>query len=62
MLVGDAQEVAAKIVRHSQALGGIDRFTFQMDNAGLTHEQLLRAIELIGREVIPRVRTLLAQA
>ena len=62
LLVGDAQEVAAKIVRHSQALGGIDRFTFQMDNAGLTHEQLLRAIELIGREVIPRVRTLLAQA
>jgi len=60
LLVGDAQEVAAKIVRHSQALGGIDRFTFQMDNAGLSHEQLLRAIELIGREVIPRVRTLLA--
>ena len=34
---------------------GISRFTFQMDNTGLSHEQLLRAIELIGKEVIPRV-------
>jgi probable LLM family oxidoreductase len=58
LLVGDPAEVAAKIVRHSQALGGVDRFTFQMDNAGLSHEQLLGAIELIGREVIPRVRAL----
>lgn len=59
LLVGDADQVAAKIVRHSHALGGIDRFTFQMDNAGLTHEQLLRAIELIGTKVIPRVRALM---
>jgi alkanesulfonate monooxygenase SsuD/methylene tetrahydromethanopterin reductase-like flavin-dependent oxidoreductase (luciferase family) len=58
LLVGDPAEVAAKIVRHSQALGGVDRFTCQMDNAGLSHEQLLGAIELIGREVIPRVRAL----
>ncbi|MEY3990558.1 MAG: hypothetical protein RI985_1639, partial [Chloroflexota bacterium] len=29
------------------------------DNAGLTHEQLLRAIELIGTKVIPRVRELM---
>jgi len=59
LLVGDVEQVATKIVRHSQALGGIDRFTFQMDNAGLTHEQLLRAIELIGTKVIPRVRELM---
>ena len=30
-VVGDPQHVAEKIIRHSQALGGIDRFTFQMD-------------------------------
>ncbi|MBM4412980.1 MAG: LLM class flavin-dependent oxidoreductase [Chloroflexi bacterium] len=59
LLVGDAEQVASKIVRHSKALGGINRFTFQMDNAGLTHEQLLRAIELIGTKVIPRVRELM---
>lgn len=55
LLVGSPQEVAEKILRHSESLGGISRFTFQMDNAGLSHQQLLRAIELIGKEVIPRV-------
>lgn len=60
LLVGDPAEVAAKIVRHSQALGGVDRFSFQMDNAGLSHEQLLSAIELIARDVKPRVNALLA--
>jgi len=55
LLVGSPQEVAEKILRHSESLGGISRFTFQMDNAGLSHEQLLRAIELIGTEVIKRV-------
>ncbi|PJR04067.1 Atu2307/SP_0267 family LLM class monooxygenase [Avrilella dinanensis] len=55
LVVGGPEAVAAKLLRHSEALGGIDRFTFQMDNAGLTHEQLLRSIELIGKEVIPRI-------
>ena len=56
LLVGGPEEVAEKILRHSQALGGIDRLTFQMDSAELTHEQRLRAIELIGQEVAPRVK------
>ena len=56
LLVGGPEEVAEKILRHSAALGGIDRLTFQMDSAELTHEQRLRAIELIGREVAPRVK------
>jgi probable LLM family oxidoreductase len=54
-LVGSAEEVADKILRHSQALGGISRLTFQMDNAGLSHTQLLNAIELIGTKVSPIV-------
>lgn len=56
--VGSPEEVAEKIVRHSKALGGISRFSFQMDNAGLTHEQLLRAIELIGSKVKPMVKAM----
>lgn len=56
LVVGGPEEVAAKILRHSEALGGIDRFTFQMDNAYLSHDQLMQAIELIGKEVIPRVK------
>lgn len=59
LVVGDPQQVAEKIVRHSEALGGTERFTFQMDNPLLTHEQLMTAIELIGKEVKPRVKSLL---
>jgi probable LLM family oxidoreductase len=54
-VIGDPDEVADKIIRHSEALGGISRFTFQMDNAGLSHARLLKSIQLIGSEVIPRV-------
>jgi probable LLM family oxidoreductase len=54
-LVGSAQEVAEKILRHSESLGGIDRVAFQMDNAGLSHEKLLTAIRLIGSQVAPIV-------
>jgi hypothetical protein len=36
-------------------LGGISRFTFQMDNAGLSHAKLMQSIELIGEKVIPMV-------
>ena len=55
LLVGEPEDVAEKIVRHAEALGGISRFTFQMDNAGIPHHQLMRSIELIGKKVIPLV-------
>lgn len=51
LVVGSPQETAEKILRHSKALGGISRFTFQMDNAGLSHAKLMHAIELIGKQV-----------
>lgn len=54
-LVGGPEEIAEKILHHSEALGGISRITFQMDNAGLSHQQLLRAIELLGTKVAPLV-------
>jgi hypothetical protein len=54
-LVGSPEEVAAKIIRHSNALGGIARLSFQMDNAGLSHKKLMQAIELIGKKVKPLV-------
>ncbi|MES2894290.1 MAG: LLM class flavin-dependent oxidoreductase [Bacteroidota bacterium] len=55
LLVGSAEDVAAKILRHSKALGGIDRLTFQMDTGELPHEKLMESIEIIGREVRPLV-------
>lgn len=56
LLVGSVEEVAAKIIRHSKSLGGISRLTFQMDNAALPQEKLLRSIELIGKKVAPLVK------
>lgn len=56
LVVGGPEQVAEKLMRHSEALGGVDRFTFQMDNAGLTHSQLMNAIELIGKEVMPLIK------
>ena len=55
LLVGGPEEIAQKIKRHSAALGGISRFTFQMDNANMSHEQLMQSIELIGTRVSPLV-------
>lgn len=51
LLVGSPEEVAAKILQHSEALGGISRLSFQMDNASLPQEKLLQSIELIGSRV-----------
>ncbi len=56
LVVGGPETVAEKLLSHSEALGGVDRFTFQMDNAGLTHHQLINSIKLIGEKVIPLTR------
>jgi probable LLM family oxidoreductase len=56
ILVGDPEEIAERILRHSNALGGISRITFQMDIASLPHEKLMRSIELLGTRVAPLLR------
>jgi probable LLM family oxidoreductase len=56
LLVGEPEEVAEKILRHSEALGGVSRFTFQMNVASLPHASLMQAIELLGTKVAPIVR------
>lgn len=56
LLVGNPEEVAEKIVRHSEALGGLSRVTFQMNAASLPHEKMMRSIDLIGARVIPALR------
>lgn len=60
-LIGDPQTVAEKIVRHSESLGGVARYTFMIDNDEISQEQVLNSIELIGTEVRPRVQELLAE-
>jgi hypothetical protein len=44
----------------NDALGGIARLTFQMGVSTLPHEKMLRAIEILGTKVAPRVRKSLA--
>ena len=56
LLVGGPDDVTEKILRHSEALGGISRVTFQMDGAQLSHDQLLRSYELIATKVAPTLR------
>ncbi|MBA3647729.1 MAG: LLM class flavin-dependent oxidoreductase [Chitinophagales bacterium] len=56
LLVGGPEEIAEKIIRHSKALGGISRITFQMDNAALSHSKLMESIELLGNRVAPIVK------
>jgi alkanesulfonate monooxygenase SsuD/methylene tetrahydromethanopterin reductase-like flavin-dependent oxidoreductase (luciferase family) len=53
LLVGSPENVAEKILRFSEALGGVSRFTFQMDVGALPQAKLLRSIELIGEKVRP---------
>jgi len=55
LVVGNVEEVAEKVIRHSEALGGLSRFSFQLDVAGLTHEQLMNAIDLLGTKVSPLI-------
>jgi probable LLM family oxidoreductase len=62
LLVGDPETVVEKIMQVNQALGGISRLTFQMSVAALPHAKMLRAIELLGREVAPMVRNSLASS
>jgi hypothetical protein len=58
-LIGNPQEVAEKIIRHSLALGGLSRVTFQMDGMYVGQEKYLQAIEHIGKEVRPLVHAML---
>jgi probable LLM family oxidoreductase len=56
LLVGSPEEVATKILRHSQGLGGISRVTFQQDVATQTHDKVMQSIELLGTRVAPLLR------
>ena len=56
LLVGAPDEVAEKILMHSDALGGLSRVSLQMDVATLPHAKLMRSIELLGTRVKPALR------
>ena len=55
-LIGDPDAVVAKAQHVDEALGGIDRLTFQMTNVLLPHEAMLHSIDLLGTDAAPRIR------
>ncbi|MFC5501904.1 LLM class flavin-dependent oxidoreductase [Lysinimonas soli] len=58
--VGSPETVARKIADTVRSLG-IQRFDLKYSSGTIPHEHLMTSIELYGREVVPRVRELLAQ-
>jgi len=59
LCVGAPMTVAAKIATTSRVLG-LSRFDIKYSAGTLPHDTLLKSIELIGTEVAPRVRELMA--
>lgn len=57
---GSPERVAAKIAQTITTLG-LGRFDLKYATGTLSHEAMMRSIELYGTEVIPRVRALLAK-
>jgi probable LLM family oxidoreductase len=53
--MGDPDTVVTKLRRVSEQLGGVERVSLQMTNPLLSHADLLRGIELLGTEVVPKV-------
>ena len=59
LYVGAPETVARKIAGTAKALG-VSRFDLKYSAGPLSHEKMMRSIELYGREVIPLVRDMLA--
>jgi probable LLM family oxidoreductase len=53
LLIGSPDEVVDKILRHSEALGGLSRLSFQMNVASLPQVKMMRAIDAIGARIVP---------
>jgi probable LLM family oxidoreductase len=62
LVIGDAETVTTKLLHINDDLGGISRVTFQMGVSTVPHEQMMRAIEILGTQVAPRVRATLVAA
>ena len=59
LYVGSPETVARKIVATVKALG-VSRFDLKYSAGPLSHDKMMRSIELYGRKVIPLVRDMLA--
>ena len=53
LMVGSPKTVARRVRAADEALGGISGFTLKLDEGGLAHGRMLRAVELMGTRVKP---------
>ena len=53
--MGCVCEALKAVGEYTVTVCGVTTRSFQMDNAGLSHQELKDAIELIGKEVGPMV-------
>ncbi|CAG9609004.1 LLM class flavin-dependent oxidoreductase [Pseudoneobacillus rhizosphaerae] len=60
LYVGDSEYVAEKII-HLRKNVGITRFMLHVPVGSMPHEDVMKAIELLGKEVAPRVREEIAR-
>ena len=61
LLVGSASEIIDKLLYQKQLFGNT-RFLAQLVIEGISHESVLRSIDLFGKEVAPAVRAALAMS
>ena len=55
IFVGDADTVADKIIKMMELLG-LKRFYLHLPIASMPHKDVLKAIEIYGKEVVPKVK------
>lgn len=58
IFVGDADTVADKIIKMMELLG-LKRFYLHLPIASMPHKDALKAIEIYGKEVVPKVKNIL---
>jgi alkanesulfonate monooxygenase SsuD/methylene tetrahydromethanopterin reductase-like flavin-dependent oxidoreductase (luciferase family) len=60
LYVGSPETVARRIAATVTTLG-VQRFSMKYSSGPLSHESMMRSIELYGREVVPRVREMMSE-
>jgi probable LLM family oxidoreductase len=60
--IGDAQTVATKIRYVDEALGGIKGVSLNLSGGLLSHQKMMHAIELLGKEVKPMAQSVTTQS
>ena len=60
LVLGSPQQVIDKILMQQQLMG-LTRYLMHLSVGTMPHEQLMKAIELLGTEVAPTIRKALAK-